>query len=533
MRICNHHPLMTVSLIAVVSGSFLIQGSHVSRADDRQKKQIVSGILRLILESQNRSRRPQPPPPPPPQNNRRVPKDVLDSRAVLSNMANESAGLVNLLNTQVATTPSLRPYLADALKFRARSMALAQASQNVVAPQQLVPGSQTLDRDWRVLAYRLQHTPGLSRTCSECIGRLNGNDQQLCALLKIAPQVDYDQLDSEAHALCHGIARILDDLDIELGRRPKDRTLITEGRRVAGVANLFKESIHGQSSHAILTKHYQGFLREWTPFLLKLQSLRSRYIERGLERIAQSDDRIHELLWLPRGIDRAQLQHVCERIQDDVEAVFNAITLTQIMRLPDPEAVPASAAELLGVCQNLTDCVRRGESPKDLVDAYAYVPVAWVGFSRQFRSFQDPAFQTALSRIEHSVVALREPLRLTPELDRQACTKLAGSLELLCEHLADDVGNWLNSAEGRKLNFRVQLAQDLTVFVNESHNLHQRVLANQSNALLGNSCSTLAATWERIHRNIAQCNTRDRAHLLEISKRITSTQVELQAMLLL
>ena len=533
MRTRNHHPLVTAGLIAVASGLFLTQIPQISRADDEQKKQIVNGILRLILDSQNRSRRPVPPPPPPRQNNPRIPKDVLDSRSVLINIANESAGLANLLNAQVASTPSLRPHLADALKFRARSMAFAQASQNVVATQQLVPGSQTLDRDWRVLSYRLQHTPGLSKNCSECIGRINGYGTQLCSLLNMAPQVDYDQLDSEAHALTHGLSRILDDLDIELGRRPEDRALITEGRRVAGVANLFQESIHGQSSHAILTKHYQSFLREWTPYLFKLRALRSRYIERGLDRIAHSDDRIHELLWLPRGIDRAQLQHVSERIQHDVEAMFNRITLAQIMKLPDPEAVPASAGELLGVCQNLTDCVRRGESPKELVEAYAYVPTAWVGFSRQFRSFRDPAFQASLSQIEHSVVALREPLRLTPELDRQACVKLVGSLDLLCEHLADDVGHWLNSAEGRQLKFRGQLAQDLTVFINESRSLQQRLSANQGDAGLEKSCTTMAETWERIRGNLSQCRTSDRDHLLDISKRITSAQVELQAMLLL
>ncbi len=213
-------------------------------------------------------------------------------------------------------------------------------------------------------------------------------------------------------------------------------------------------------------------------------------------------------------------------------ALFSQITLNDILQLNNPEAVTGSAEELLGVCQHLADCVQRGESAEELVDAYGYIPAAWVGFSRQFRGTRNPKVSQAIDAIQHSVVALRDPLHLTAGLDLQAAAKLAGSIQLLGEHLGEDVEHWLNSREGRNVPFRQELARDVATFVNTAAAINASLQANRT-AGLETSCEGLAKTWERVYPSVTKCNTDERDHLLSVSQRITSALVELEAMLLL
>ena len=81
-----------------------------------------------------------------------------------------------------------------------------------------------------------------------------------------------------------------------------------------------------------------------------------------------------------------------------------------LIQLPTYDEIPGNASEFYGVCENFADCVKRRESRHDLVDAYEYLPVAWVAFSRHFRGIEHTAIRRSLSEIESRLVALREPL---------------------------------------------------------------------------------------------------------------------------
>lgn len=537
MSLHGKQRLVKVCVGTILASIVLSHSAASARADDERKRQIVNGILRILIDSQrDRRSEPEPPPPPPPRPNPRqpiprIPQSVATSQTTLVKLANESDGLVNLLNKNVGGAPSLREHAPNLLKFRARSFALAQSSQQATHPSQLVTASRELDRDWRVLAYQLEHTPGLSNDCRQCIKRINAHGTQLCETLGYTPQVDHASLLAEANAFTLKLQRVADDLDLEYGRTSNGRKLLGETQRVGQHLALFAASVRSVDDYDSLVKNYRRFLSVWSPLVSNLHSLKNRYVERSLERTAESDERIHALLWLPRGINRAQLAHLSSRIQQDVVALFDRITLTQLMQLNDPESVPAGAAELLGVCQNMADCVQRGESAEELVDAYKYIPAAWVGFSRHFRAARQPAIAQSLQQIEHSVVALREPLHLTEGLNLDACKKLSGSIELLAHHLAEDVEAWLNSPRGRQLKYREELARDLQAFGNASRILNQQLQANRITDF-EKSCGNLATSWERTYAGVAKCDTDERDHLLSVSQRITSALVELEAMLL-
>ncbi len=292
-----------ITLSAVIVGFVLSHFVNTARADDERKRQIVNGILRILIDSQ-RDRRSEPAPPPPPPRNPnprqptpRVPDKVVKSRAALVNLANESNGLMSLLSKNVEKAPGIRTYMPDMLKFRARSHSLAQISQRATHPDQLLAASRELDRDWRVLAYRLQHTPGLTIDCTKCIGRMNEYGQQLCDSLGYKPQVDYASLSGASNTMMLRLQRILDDLELEYGRTPQGQRLIIDARRVAQYITVFNASVRAQDDYDSLVKEYKKFLGVWSPLESKLRSLRNRYVERSLERADETDAAIHELLW--------------------------------------------------------------------------------------------------------------------------------------------------------------------------------------------------------------------------------------------
>jgi hypothetical protein len=125
--------------------------SAVGRADEKSR-QVVNGIFRILIESQGRRPGPRPATVRPV----RATPEVAKIRITLSGYQKESAGLYGLLKQESARQPQVRTLLGDALKVQARSASLARRCQTVGDHRLLASESVQLDRDWRVLSYRLR-----------------------------------------------------------------------------------------------------------------------------------------------------------------------------------------------------------------------------------------------------------------------------------------------------------------------------------------------------------------------------------------
>lgn len=524
MRVSQLSNTLVVAVLGLTLGSLAIP--RPGHADEKSRR-VVNGILRILIESQARDRRPVAAPP------SRVVKgtpELTRLRPVLTGYQKESAGLYGLLQTESQQHAQARALLPDSLRFRSRSDALARRSVTVADHRLLRDEAAALDRDWRVLSYRLRQVPGLAQPCRDCIGRLDQSGTQLCDILQFKPQVDRRTLVRHSDALVIYLRGLIEDLEFELARtRGKSQLIVAAGETHQSAVD-FAEAARDGVSYQKLVVGFRRFLKVWGPFSRAACRIESRFIERSVLRIQQVDRSIHELLWLPRELDREHLLQLTAGIGVEVDRIFNTVTLAMLIQLPSPEAVPNSASEFYGVCANFADYVRDEESREDLVDAYQYLPAAWVSFSRHFRSVNHPTIRRSLAEIESRLVALREPLGIPGGFNLTTARRHAASIQHLAEHLSDDIEEWL--AADQYDRDRRELETLGTVFMHSSRKLNAALAGTPHLPTIQKLCDQCVADWSQFHGRVAKCNAPDRDHLEQIELRITTALVDLEAMLL-
>jgi hypothetical protein len=523
--------LTNAVLFAIVLCGVLLRSDYTS-ADDKSKK-IVGGILKILVESQLRGQggpNQQQLWPGSPQAARATP-ELIRARESLHAFRQESITLSTLLQRDSGRNAGLQSFVGDAVQLQARADALAQRSHAVPDHRFVVQDVQRLDSDWRRFSYRLRQVPSLSQPCRACIGQLDQYDAALCDALSIEPQIDRRTLQRQSEGLVVYLHGLSDDIDYELRRSPSRNALMLKTSQAHQAAVGFSDSVSSGQPYALLVADYQTFLRKWNPLVRELCAFESRFIERTVLRIQNVDQSVHELLWLPRGLDRDLLIQLTRGITTEVDRIFDSVSLSLLIQLPNHEDVPSSASDFHGICQHFADCVGREESVDQLVDAYNYLPAAWVSFSRHFRAVSHDGIRHSLAEIETRLVALREPLGIPGGFDGNNARQRAGAIERLADHLHTDIETWLRGDSTFAAERKAILEHDAH-FRTASRQLHAALVHDTPEATLRGHCATIYSEWELLHRHIADCDAPDRDHINELLIQISVELVELEAMFL-
>jgi len=518
--------------LAAVVATLLLRVDSTS-ADDKTQK-IVGGILKILVESQMRGQggpnqqqlRPGAPRP-----GVRATPELGRARVSVQSFRQESITLSTLLQKESTTNAGLRSLIADAVQLQARADAISQRSRAVPNHRFIVQDVQRLDSDWRRFSYRLQQVPNLSQPCRTCIGQLDRFDVELCDVLSIEPQIDRRTLQRQSEGLVVYLHGLSDDIAYELRRSSSRNALMLKTSQAHQAAVGFSDSVSAGRPYLALVADYKGFLRKWNPLVRELCSFESRFIERTVLRIQNVDQSMHELLWLPRGLDRELLIQLTRGITTEVDRIFDSVSLSLLIQLPGYEDVPSSASDFHGICQHFSDCVEQENDIDELVDAYDYLPSAWVSFSRHFRKVQHDGIRHSLTEIEARLVALREPLGIPGGFDANNARQRAGAIERLADHLHVDIESWLRGAS-KFAGERKEILEHCSHFRTASRQLHAALVHDTPEEVLRGHCATIYSEWELLHRHIADCDAPDRDHIYELLIQISVELVELEAMFL-
>jgi len=512
-------------LVATVIGMLSFPSGTV-RADEKTQR-IVSGVLQLLIDSQRPDRGRGRPAPPPPRASREV-QIVVD---VLNGYREEAERLSLTAQQNVNSSPGLRPLIGDVLTFHAATDSVFHRARHMSHPSQIRDSVAQLDSNWRVLSWRLKQTRGVSQQCRSSVENLDQLSAKLCELYQLQPQVDLRSLQRQADSLTFYTRALVDDLELELRRSPRRNEIVHAASRAQQVAGAFAEQVAQQAPYQNLVASYQNFVSLWGPLARTVCGIQSRFVERNVLSIQEVDQNIHELLWLPRGIDRQLLGQLTNGILAEVDRIYAAVNLNVLIQLPKAQDVPSAASDFYGCCQHFADCVRRDESEDELVDAYGYLPDAWVSFSRLFRTLDHPPIQQSISEIEQRLIALREPLRIPGGFDRNALRDRAATLEHDAEHLTEDLDRWLRG-DRRFDKDRQEIVELGRQVQSDARNLHVATLQNASDADLQRLAESVVARWETLHARIERCEAGDRGHVRELQAQISRDLIRVQAMFL-
>ncbi len=503
--------------------------------DRERRRQVTNGILNLLIESQGgppQSFGPRPGQPlPPPRPTGEATREMLRARESLEQMRAEASVLNNALQKEATTNPHVRGILGETLKFQARADAVAQHARHTDDHRALIQEVSLLDREWRLLSVRVQQLPKLPKHCQDSIGRLNGFHSSLCQHLSIDPSIDRRGLVREAESLSAHMRALVDDISFETRGAPNSRDLMIDAGRAQQAAFAFSEIASSDAPFRIVIDRYESFSRAWGPLASRLTAVKSRYIERDLLQIQQDDQKLRELLWLPRRLNRELIIQLASSISAEVDHVLDDVPLRLLIALPTRDQVPDAAYDLAGYCEHFEECVRRSDNITELVDAYDDLPVVWIAFVRHFRSVESPLLKQHFGQIEQRIVALREPLGIRGGFDRDEARQRAAAIEHLAEHLDDDINTWLTGKSGFDAERRALMDRASAVRVS-ARQLHVATVQSAPPEAIEKLVDALHADWEDLQRRIVSSKAPDREHLLNVLLRIGSELVEVETLLL-
>ncbi|WP_166820550.1 hypothetical protein [Thalassoroseus pseudoceratinae] len=468
-----------------------------------------------------------------PQNLTRPTREMEAARRVLPQVSREADRLTSLLSEDMRRVSGIRPYFDDLLRMRARVAIISQRAQQYNDHNEIHNDLKGLDKDWRLLAYRLSQLSGLSRNTIQQIRTINDYAKEVGKVFEIAPQLDRRALMSQTASLASGVHNLMEDIEVELPRSQQKQNLLLEGRRIQQQAEICYDSVADQEEYRLVLDEYRMFQQMWFPFATKLRPLNNRYLERDVRRINELDHQMHELLWMPHQMDRERLIYISSLLQRDVDDFFVRAPLKLLIELPRADQVLAISDEFYGTCEHFNDVVSRNESTERVVEAYQYVDDAWQSFSGLFRDLKSQAAQQVLSEIEQNIEALATALRFetgssSGNYNYDRAIEAISTLDNLAYHLESDIGRWLSTS---RETFRNQAMQDASTLTQRTRRIHEMLIAGADRPDVIREITELDRDWRAVAQWINRCNTVDRPHLDRLANRISPAVAELRTLL--
>lgn len=454
--------------------------------------------------------------------------DINGVRRGLDSAYNDARALYTSLDRQSSYVPAARNYLTDILRMQARAQSLSQQIRTKADLERVLPDLQALDADWRRVSFGLSGVRGLDRTATDLIKRLDDTGAQITKLLQIGPSVDYRELVQKTNALSTAMGRLIQDIDYDFGRTQQGRQLIADGQIVQQHATHLADTTFQQDSHEHLVADFRLFQQAWSPFVERLRTLNSRFIDKDVQQVNEFARDVSALLWVEQTLDRQQLLYLADNLTRDVDNFFDNAPLKILMRLPEKDRALPSADAFYGVFENFVDCVKRGENQSELQDAFAYINDEWKNFSRVYRPLQSNDAQQVLNAIERDVATLSQALLIQDGFDRRKAGELTALVETLATYIERDTRTWLTKA---RLPNASEIQREVTRYRASAHELHDALNAGANPREVKQMTDALFDSWRRVYGYVKQCQTSERPNLASSSSQTTPALIELRTLL--
>jgi hypothetical protein len=498
--------------------------------DRGQRREFVEGLLKTLIDSQLP---PQPSSPtvPPPAHPTRPPGKLVEVRAELESFATESRELLTALQGDWSRVPTVGPLIGDTANVHHSASALAGKYRQfpLLDLTPIAEGYSSLNRDWRVLANRIQQIRNLSRKCYDYVSSLNEHDRRLCELLGVQAQLDGAAILRHTAALAVDLQNLGEDLESDLPPSPDKIRLTALCRQAQQGAGDVTEAVSGSAAYDVIRQSYQTFRAEWSALATALQPVDGPYIQRTVRRVWRTDRVIHELLWIPYTTDPAHAVYMAQVLRGHIDALYDTVSLDDLIDLPPARQVLPTASEFYGLCEYFILCAEDKDSLDDLAKAYWDLDAAWPGFSSCFASAKSPEVQRTLAEIEQSMSALRQLLGIPPSVDWELARQRSSRLEFLAHALERNLDTSMQSSSKYPSHVRSRLASAADrsrAFCTSCATLNSKIVAKTSPKQLGPECTALAQAWALVQKDMITVFREE--DVLRSTAEIAKTLVELQ-----
>ncbi len=505
--------------IVTFVGSTACFGQNADR-----RGQFFDGVLRNLIDTQI-STQPQAKLVPVPDS--RVSSQMREARDTLQQFASDLQQLYAALRQEERFTPGIRSLLADALQVKATVDVLVTRSQGMSQVTQLSPEYETLDRQWRVLAHRVQQWPNLGSGLYQRVDALNQRNERLGQLLKVTPQLQTGELVNLLATLNADFDHLTEDIRIDLVQHPERDQFIDQLRQLQSMGYYLRNAATAGRAHDEIVGRFQQMYTAWLPLKARLRVIDNRYIQRNLARVTQANNRLHELLWIPRVIDGNEILSLATTLKQDVDHIGDQITLRKLMESPNASLIFERAKDFYTLCASFRQSVATETDLQGLKWDFRELDVAWNDLQSALSQSTDPTTLQHIATVDLTVSELRRSLGQRPVFDTNEALQLVESIDSMADLLHFDINRSIASSNRYPRDFRTQMLQSSQAFHRAAHSMHQQVIQQADNSALRQKTADLAGQWNELQGYISRVSF-EQPETKENAQRIAQMLAKLQ-----
>ena len=361
---------------------------------DERRRNLIEDALRVLVETQvlphlTPDRQPGPPPPPRPGGPRPGgdPRHREIRRAV-EEFAADAGELVSTLRRDEQARPEIRPLLGDAIAVKALSDALLRRAEFQPGGEVFSESYPAITQRWRSLSLRLEGSFAVSATCRELARKLDASDRRICQALDISPEVDREAAVQLLAAMSGHLRSLQEEIATDARHSRDAQLLMLQTRQLQIEANSLTAMLGYRSKYDDVVGQYGKFYDSWKTLAERLRVDEYRSAGRRIRSIRHLHNELHELLWIPRGLDRAALAYAALELQRNLQTLCEQVSLKTLLTLPDGATVLKATRELQTMCADFATSAARNDTLDSLRWDFRPLDVQW----QQYRSyFQESA----------------------------------------------------------------------------------------------------------------------------------------------
>ena len=518
--------------------------SSTAQAQNQQRRELIQGLLKGLIESQLDRGVPQPQPyppqgrpgqrvPPVPRPGRNIPGGnavtievspaMLNARRNLSQWSTASASLVDELRHHEHEAPQLRPLLADSMRFQASVGGLSRRAELMPTIAPLKQDFARLDRDWRLISNRLKSTRGVPADCQGFVTTINDLDRQLCDVFQLEPQVNRVELNRLATTMNNDFDHLLRGLYFSNAK--KHKKLIRDGQQLQakiGQAN----SLVTRGGYTDLVNAYTSCLKDWRGFSRRVLNLRDERLKFSIQHIEDNGRLIQEQLFIPVELDRGYLASVTAGLAIDSEQLFQNISMADLLKQKNPLQAINQGRAFTAACVKLNKDIERNVPEDKLAWSYLAFSKNWDVLHHSLHDLGNPAVDHCLEDITLTVNSLGEVLGGNAVLSHDELVHMFSDLDALSRQAAFDAHRYID--ESRYDNsFHSQMCNGFDELQRQVYTIHRDSL-QPTYKVDPKRLQPVFQQWAKVRPLINQCKGADKNRFVKYRQDIEPMMVKLQ-----
>lgn len=520
-------------MICCVLTGLILAAALPSKVSAQNGEDIARGLLRALIASQlekaNRRNRNLPDPfrtPLNPQPGKLTP-EMQKLRPVAASFSQESATLAALLNTDARRNYVVRNHVAHAVELQAEATALNRQAAAELNHLAVLNGFRSLNSDWTALSHQLQNCEGVGPQARKVVGRLDKLDEQYCSILGIKPTFKNARLTQEAYSLDSHLNDLVDDVRYHSRRRDANQQVLHKLGRLHQQAGFFARLTSNGASYEDVARQYRDLYSDWTVVQPELRRFQDHLMIRNARRIQDSHQEIHELLGMPMPVDANILITLATDAQTELVNVSRAITLHELMTLPDAPAIPAALAEASATMQALRTAIDQNQPPQKIGEFWVRADEAWQMLAYYLGPLNNRQAEASIASVAQDLDSIQRTLGIQVQFNRNDMYRSAASLEEMADNLETLVQKW----HSRPGNNQAALKNRVHQLVDACHALELAILRRQAPNVCRQQCDGIIGQWQQIRPALAQCTTPEALAINDMIATFTPELIRLRTML--